>query len=233
MREFTMCKNERHFGFCLTFFVTLFLFSQSGFSATNDGKLLSKTPINSYSSTKLERWHDILNNHLSDTHNSRAPNIETWYEFMNMVSHEPKLRQLMRVNAWFEQFPHKQDNWVYKKDDYWASPVEFLTQGGDCEDYAIIKYMTLRQLGWSAEDMKIAMVYDVYSGTDHAFLTVHHKGAEFVLDNREKLVVSRYMKNRYRPHYAFNEQTLWIYDSPIMVQKMRKGAKGTVMPGNR
>jgi predicted transglutaminase-like cysteine proteinase len=218
--------------FITAFIITSFVLPSIAYAASNN-TLLSNKPINIYSSSKLERWHDILDNHVSDTYNSQSINVKTWYDFIELIRDEPKLRQLMRVNMWFEQFPHKQDNWVYQKDDYWASPVEFLAKGGDCEDYAIIKYMTLRKLGFEAKDMKIAMVYDIYSGTDHSFLTVQHKDAEFVLDNREKLVVSRYMKNRYKPHFAFNENKLWVYDSPVMVQKMRADSKGTVMPGNR
>ena len=55
----------------------------------------------------------------------------------------------------------------------------------------------------------------------------------YILDNREKLVVSRYMKNRYKPHYAFNENKVWVYDSPVIVQKMRKNKDGSVLTGNR
>ena len=195
--------------------------------------LLDSAPTQKFSASKLSRWEEILSSHVSDIYNSQNPNIDTWNAFIETLEGEPKLRQILKVNAWFKQFPYKQDNWVYNQDDYWATPTEFLTYGGDCEDYAIIKYVTLRKLGFSPADMKIAIVYDVYSGTDHAFLTVKHEGAEFVLDNREKVAVSRYMKNRYKPHYAFNEKDMWTYASPVIVQKMRKSVGGAVLPGNR
>lgn len=202
-------------------------------SFAQSNSVLDNQPVQTYPVTKLPRWEAILSSHLSETYNSQNPNVKTWNDFITTLQGQPKLRQLLKVNMWFEQFTYKQDNWVYKQDDYWATPTEFLTKGGDCEDYAIIKYMTLRQLGFPASAMKIAMVYDVYSGTDHAFLTVNHEGAEFVLDNREKVVVARYMKNRYKPHFAFNEENVWIYDSPVMVQNMRKDTNGEILPGNR
>lgn len=195
--------------------------------------LLGSAPIEDFSASKLLRWQQILESSPSETYNMNIGHTQKWHQFINSLQNAPKLRQLLKVNLWFKQFPYKQDNWVYKEDDYWATPVEFLTKGGDCEDYAIIKYITLRKLGFPAQDMKIAMVYDVYSGTDHSFLVVKHEGAEFVLDNREKLVVSRYMKKRYKPHYAFNEDRVWMYDSPIMVQKMRQHLDGAILPGNR
>jgi len=205
---------------------------KTGMSASKNN-LLSSAPVKTFSSSYLPQWQEILNNQLSETYNSQSVSVKTWQEFIETLQGETKLRQLIRVNQWFKQFAYKQDNWIYKQDDYWASPVEFLTKGGDCEDYAIIKYMTLRKLGFAAKDMKIAMVYDVYSGTDHSFLTVRHNGTEFALDNREKLVVVRYMKNRYKPHYAFNEKNVWVYDSPVMARKMREHSNGAVLPGNR
>jgi len=40
------------------------------------------------------------------------------------------------------------------------------------------------------------------------------------------------MKNRYKPHYAFNEETVWVYNSPVMVQKLRN-EDGSITAGNR
>ena len=40
--------------------------------------------------------------------------------------------------------------------DYWATPVESLRKGeADCEDYAIAKYFTLRQLGVADDKLRI------------------------------------------------------------------------------
>lgn len=195
--------------------------------------LLDSVPVKQASISTLPQWQRILKSDVSETNNSQDKNVTAWKDFTQSIQGQPKLRQMMRVNIWFEKFNYKQDNLVYNQDDYWTTPVEFLTKGGDCEDYAIIKYMTLRHLGFPAKAMKIAMVYDAYSGTDHSFLVVENDGVEYVLDTREKLVVERYMKNRYKPHYAFNEDNVWIYNSPTMVQTMRKDGSGTVLPGNR
>lgn len=195
--------------------------------------ILGSNPIKRFPSSQLPQWQHILDTQLQESYNSQSTKVQKWNEFIESIQNKPKLRQLMRVNLWFKQFPYKQDNWIYDQDDYWTTPVEFLTKGGDCEDYAIIKYISLRKLGFAAEAMKIAMVYDIYSGTDHSFLIVNHDGTDFVLDSREKMVVARYMKTRYKPHYTFNENHVWTYDSPIMVQTIRKDKKGTVLSGNR
>ena len=43
--------------------------------------------------------------------------------------------------------------------DYWETPVEALWKGaGDCEDYAIAKYFSLRHLGVSSDKLRITYV---------------------------------------------------------------------------
>ena len=195
---------------------------------------LLRSPSKKIASTQsLEQWQRVLKNHRTQSISTTSPKYHAWQKFIKSIQHESKLRQMLKVNMWFEQFSYKQDNWVYSSDDYWATPLEFLERGGDCEDFAIIKYMSLKQLGFAPEDMKITIVYDVYSGTDHAFLVVYHNNAEFVLDNREKLSVSRYMKKRYKPYYAFNENSLWTYKKPLIARAMRKADEEAVLPGNR
>lgn len=194
---------------------------------------LLKSPTKTISSTQsLPQWQKVLSKHQVDKTSKQSVQYKEWQDFISSIRHEPKIRQLMQVNLWFKKVAHKQDNWIYRTDDYWATPAEFLKNGGDCEDYAIAKYMTLKQLGFKAKDLKITMVYDVYSGTDHAFLVAYHDGAEFVLDNREKLVVSRYMKKRYKPYYAFNERKIWIFDKPLIALRARANDE-TILPGNR
>ena len=201
--------------------------------AASSSELLGQKAIKTESAQNLPRWGRIQQATTAARFNNPTKPMQDWNSFIAETKNDSTLLKMIKVNNFVNRVTYKQDNWIYNKDDYWASPAELFKNGGDCEDYAITKYFTLRQLGFSASDLKIAMVYDVYSGTDHAFLTVRHNNATYVLDNREKLVVSRYMKNRYKPHYAFNEDKVWFYNSPVMVQKMRKNKDGSVMAGNR
>jgi predicted transglutaminase-like cysteine proteinase len=44
-------------------------------------------------------------------------------------------------------------------EDHWSSPFETLqTHRGDCEDYAIVKYVALRQAGLPTADVKIVIL---------------------------------------------------------------------------
>jgi predicted transglutaminase-like cysteine proteinase len=70
------------------------------------------------------------------------------------------------------RLPYNTDADLYGRPDYWASPLEFLVNGGDCEDYAIAKYVSLRMLGVPDEDMLITVGWSQEQDAHHAVLVV-------------------------------------------------------------
>jgi hypothetical protein len=68
------------------------------------------------------------------------------------------------------------------------TPIDFLQHAGDCEDFAITKYMTRRSLGVAAESMRVAVVTDSQLSVAHAVLMVASEGQYYVLDNLTSVV---------------------------------------------
>jgi predicted transglutaminase-like cysteine proteinase len=69
--------------------------------------------------------------------------------------------------------------------DRWSAPLVTLTTGrGDCEDYAIAKYVALTEAGVAAEDVKLVIVRDLAVGGEHAVVAARLDGHWFILDNR-------------------------------------------------
>ena len=69
--------------------------------------------------------------------------------------------------------------------DRWSAPLVTLTTGrGDCEDYAIAKYVALKEAGIAAEDVKLVIVRDLGFGGEHAVVAVRLDGHWIMLDNR-------------------------------------------------
>ncbi len=69
--------------------------------------------------------------------------------------------------------------------DHWSTPLETLQAGvGDCEDYAILKYLALREAGFAEDDLQFLIVRDSMLQADHAVVAVRHEGHWIVLDNR-------------------------------------------------
>lgn len=158
--------------------------------------------------------------------------VAHWQAFLRAQQNKTPMEKIIAVNGFMNARPYRQDDWIYGVTDYWAAPHEFLVNSGDCEDFAIAKYFSLRQLGFDAADMQILLVYDVYSGTDHAVLRVSLDDKVYFLDNREDLIDRAGFEKRYRPHVAFNENDVHMYEQPLMARSIRGGDE-RILPGNR
>ena len=93
----------------------------------------------------------------------------------------------------------------YGDADYWASPLQTLGSGaGDCEDYAIVKYVALRELGVGADDLRVVIVRDDKRLTEHAVVAVRSERKWVVLDNRTMAIINTEDVRNYRPLFALN-----------------------------
>jgi len=74
--------------------------------------------------------------------------------------------------------------------DHWSPPFETLqTHRGDCEDYAIVKYVALLQAGLSHDDVKIVILRNLLPKEDHAVVAARVDGQWLILDNRRLALV--------------------------------------------
>jgi predicted transglutaminase-like cysteine proteinase len=69
--------------------------------------------------------------------------------------------------------------------DHWSDPFEtLLSNRGDCEDYAILKYAALLVAGIPEDDVKIVILKNVFPSENHAAVATHVDGQWLILDNR-------------------------------------------------
>ena len=74
--------------------------------------------------------------------------------------------------------------------DRWSAPFETLRTGrGDCEDYAIVKYLALLEAGFSENDVKIVIIRNTFPNEYHAVLAARVDGDWLILDNRTLTLV--------------------------------------------
>jgi predicted transglutaminase-like cysteine proteinase len=91
-------------------------------------------------------------------------------------------------------------------DDRWSAPLETLRSGrGDCEDYAIVKYVALLEAGISADDVKIVIVKNVFPNEDHAMAAVHVGNQWLILDNRTLTLVRDVDLTRAAPEFVMDQ----------------------------
>ncbi|MFZ0057122.1 MAG: transglutaminase-like cysteine peptidase, partial [Pseudolabrys sp.] len=94
----------------------------------------------------------------------------------------------------------------YGDSDYWASPLQTLaSRTGDCEDYAIVKYVALRGLGIPADDLRLIVVQDEKRETGHAVVAVRYEQRWLILDNRTMAIPDAEDVHDYRPLFALDQ----------------------------
>ena len=119
------------------------------------------------------------------------------------------------VNTLMNKQRYIVDSKNWGKSDYWATPIEFLTNGGDCEDFAIAKYVALRALGVEEARLRIAIVHDKLKNIPHAILVVYTSEGALILDNQNKEVLnSDALRTRYRPIFSINREYWWLHTAP-------------------
>ncbi|WP_161539751.1 transglutaminase-like cysteine peptidase [Paramagnetospirillum kuznetsovii] len=132
-----------------------------------------------------------------------------WQAFVETLRGTRRITQLREINGWLNRARYITDPVNYGMDDYWASPGEFLEKNGDCEDYAIAKYMSLKQLGWPVVGMRVVAVQDLNLKAGHAILVVDLDGVLYLLDNQVREVVEANTVKHYNPMFSINESAWW------------------------
>jgi predicted transglutaminase-like cysteine proteinase len=106
----------------------------------------------------------------------------------------------------------------YGQIDVWSSPlVTFASGAGDCEDYAIAKFVALRLAGISPDDLRIVIMRDTIRGEDHAVAMARLDGHWLALDNRHMAMVEDANVRNYRPLFVIDQSGLMRYvDTPLL-----------------
>ncbi len=96
--------------------------------------------------------------------------------------------------------------------DVWSPPLAtFAIGAGDCEDYAIAKFVALQQAGISADDLRIVILRDDHREEDHAVVAVRLDGHWLTLDNRHMVLVEDHDVRRYRPIFLVDRDGVKAY----------------------
>ena len=134
-----------------------------------------------------------------------------WDALIAGLKGKPIGLQLREVNNFINarRYVLDQDNWP--DPDHWATPYEFLKKNGDCEDFAIAKYMALKAVGVPVENMRVAVMWDENTKSGHAALVVYVGIDVFLLDNLIASVVRADTVNHYRAIYSINETGWWLH----------------------
>ncbi|MBR1245199.1 transglutaminase-like cysteine peptidase [Bradyrhizobium sp. AUGA SZCCT0274] len=99
--------------------------------------------------------------------------------------------------------------------DRWSTPLAtFATARGDCEDYAIAKYVALAAAGFSRNDLQLVLVRDRAVRQDHAVLAARLDGRWLILDNRHSRLIEDSDASSFTPLFAINQHGVHLFAAP-------------------
>jgi predicted transglutaminase-like cysteine proteinase len=140
--------------------------------------------------------------------------IDDWQRLLSTQKQIGELEQLNVVNRFFNsQVRYVEDQDLWRQVDYWETPIEALWKGaGDCEDYAIAKYFSLRHLGVSSDKLRITYVKALRQNRAHMVLTYYPTpdAIPLVLDSLVDTIKPANQRTDLLPVYSFNAEGMWL-----------------------
>jgi predicted transglutaminase-like cysteine proteinase len=169
------------------------------------------------------KWTGMLARFHAELQNSQGPCTmdrmqdcvpTEWSELIGELHDLDARTKAVRVNQLINGHPYIPSMRNWGEINHWETPFEFLRKSGQCQDYAITKYMLLRASGVAAERLRVVVLHDAHLGLDHAVTVIYIDGTALMLDNQLRDVVSVDTIQHYQPYYSINEQGWWLHRGP-------------------
>jgi predicted transglutaminase-like cysteine proteinase len=175
-------------------------------------KIFGSIELPSKNLKKFPKWLDMIGRWKDGAPcESDTCTVKGWAGMIEDLKGKDRLTQIKEVNKLLNSKKYIIDMRNWGKEDYWATPFQFLKKNGDCEDYAISKFMALKALGIPIEDMRVVALQDLNLGVGHAVLIVYNGSDALLLDNQIKTVVPANTIKHYQPVYSINEKGWWLH----------------------
>ncbi|MCH8997447.1 MAG: transglutaminase-like cysteine peptidase [Proteobacteria bacterium] len=194
---------------------------RAGRAAEEGGALFGSVELKSGSLKGLPQWTRVLRSVerervafdrcTADATACTTAILRNWRSIITSAAKLPRKDRVKAVNDFFNRWPYKLDRELYGMSEYWATPKEFMTRSGDCEDYSIAKYFALRKLGFAKEELRIVILMDEIRGIGHSVLAIYVENDILILDSLSNLIVSHTRYKQYIPQYSMNETTRWAH----------------------
>ena len=146
---------------------------------------------------------------------ARLPLLQEWQAQLDTARILPEPEKLKRINDFFNRnITFGEDITIWNQTDYCATPLETVGRGaGDCEDFAIVKYYSLRQLGVPVSKMRLIYVKAMQGGNQRAHMVLAYYASPsaepLVLDNLDAAIKPASKRPDLTPVFSFNSQGIY------------------------
>lgn len=171
----------------------------------------------SYAAPDLDRMLQVARERFGP---EAGESVRAWRQMLGDAATVDDQEKLQRVNTFFNRRTAFEDDIViWQQKDYWATPLETLgRKAGDCEDFSIAKYMSLRLLGVPAERLRLIYVRASMgapgSGISQAHMVLGYYPSPadepLVLDNLIGDIRTASRRPDLFPIFSFNAEGLWV-----------------------
>ncbi len=151
---------------------------------------------------------------------SGAASVTAWRDLLTSSSGQNESSKLKRVNDFFNRrIRFGEDRDIWGMEDYWATPLEVLGRSeGDCEDFAISKYITLKLMGVPSEKMRLTYVKARLGGPQSNIVQAHMVLSYYPAPEDEPVILDNLISDirpaSRRPDlttvFGFNAEGLWV-----------------------
>lgn len=192
---------------------------------SQEPSFFNSVEVRSQDLTPFTKWRSALDRYSKEASENvkfqctsqemRVCSYDDWIKLLKTLEDKDPLVQLNEVNKWANQAKYITDSANWGQNDYWATPAEFMSKFGDCEDYAILKYLSLRRLGWKENDLRVVAVKDLNLKVGHAVLVVFFKHPktgqvlQLLLDNQIPSIANAASIRHYQPVFSINKYFWW------------------------
>jgi predicted transglutaminase-like cysteine proteinase len=146
--------------------------------------------------------------------------LRDWQELREAVRSLDETERVRRVHEFFNsRIRFAEDATTWGVSDFWATPVETLARAaGDCEDFTIAKYFTLRDLGVPIGRLRLTYVKARIGGESSSVTQAHMVLAYYPKADAEPLVLDNLLQEirpaskrpDLAPVFSFNSEGMWI-----------------------
>jgi predicted transglutaminase-like cysteine proteinase len=141
-----------------------------------------------------------------------------WRRIVDLLAPLELRAKIEAVNSLVNRYPYIPSAANWSEPNYWETPFEFLSKSGQCQDYAIAKFMLLRAAGVPNDLLRVVVLRDRRLGLDHAVMVAYVDGEALMLDNQIPDVVPVAGIRHYQPYYSINETGWWLHDpNPLQI----------------
>jgi len=187
---------------------------EAGTSRSQYPELFGTHETRSDDVSAFKKWMVMIDRFESPLHSSApvSEGVAEWRKEIQSLQGLSRREQVKRVNDFLNQVEYVDDRTAYGENGYWgATPERFFDGGGDCKDYAIAKYVSLRALGFTDSQLRVAIVQDTVKNLAHAILIFYSGDQGYVLDNQNKKIEPIEAVNRYAPYFSINQTSWWLH----------------------